>query len=106
MELLRGKDGYVLGMPGREHEKPPCSWLQKKLQKVLNELFNTDETPKEDRAVIHTLRHSVASRMLEKGVPLEIVSKTLDHSSIAITAQVYGKISPNLIHQSVKGLWD
>ncbi len=106
MQLLRGKDGYVLGMPGREHEKPPCSWLQKKLQKVLNELFNTDETPKEDRAVIHTLRHSVASRMLEKGVPLEIVSKTLDHSSIAITAQVYGKISPQLIHQSVKGLWD
>jgi len=51
------------------------------------------------------LRHSVASRMIEKGVPLEIVSKTLDHSGIAITAQVYGKISPDLIRKSVKNLW-
>jgi len=39
-------------------------------------------------AGLHTLRHSVASVMLNHGVPLEVVSATLGHSSIAITGDV------------------
>ena len=105
MRLLKGKKGYVLALPGKEDKPASRRSVQYGLQTVLNELFNTPDTPIAERAVIHTLRHSVASRMIEKGVPLEIVSKTLDHSGIAITAQVYGKISPDLIRKSVKNLW-
>jgi hypothetical protein len=39
-------------------------------------------------AALHTLRHSGASMMLSHGVPLEVVSATLGHSSIAITGDV------------------
>ncbi len=40
----------------------------------------------------HELRHSATSIMLAQGVPIEVVSKTLGHTSIRITADVYGHI--------------
>ena len=40
----------------------------------------------------HELRHSCASLLLAQGVPLEVVSRVLGHSSIRITADVYGHI--------------
>jgi integrase len=40
----------------------------------------------------HELRHSAASLMLAQGVPLEVVSDVLGHSSIRITADVYGHV--------------
>lgn len=105
MRLLKNKTGYVLALPGKNDKPASRRSIQYGLQNALNELFNDESTPIEERAVIHTLRHSVASRMLEKGIPLEIVSRTLDHSDIAITAHVYAKVSPSLIQKSVKDLW-
>ncbi len=40
----------------------------------------------------HELRHSAASIMLVQGVPIEVVSDILGHSSIRMTADVYGHI--------------
>lgn len=40
----------------------------------------------------HELRHSAASIMLAQGVPLEVVSDVLGHSSIRITKDVYGHV--------------
>jgi integrase len=40
----------------------------------------------------HELRHSAASIMLAQGVPIEVVSNVLGHSSIRMTADVYGHI--------------
>lgn len=106
MELLKDKQGYVLALKGKEDRVPAIQSLQYKLQAVLNDLFNEEDTPPENRAVVHSLRHSLATRMIEKGVPLEVVSKTLDHSSIMVTSQVYAKVAPDLIKRSVTGLWD
>ena len=39
----------------------------------------------------HEARHSAASVMLAQGVPLEVVSEVLGHSSLYITKDVYGK---------------
>lgn len=41
---------------------------------------------------MHSLRHSAASRMLNRGVPLNIISETLGHSSMEVTEK-YLKIS-------------
>lgn len=38
---------------------------------------------------IHEFRHSYATRMIKKGVPIEIVSRNLGHSSVAITLDIY-----------------
>lgn len=40
----------------------------------------------------HELRHSAASILLAAGVPLKVVSETLGHSSIRITADVYAHL--------------
>ena len=43
---------------------------------------------------VHTLRHSAAPTMLAAGVPLKVVSEVLGHSSVAITGDIYGHVSP------------
>lgn len=106
MALLRNKKGYVLAMPGKENELPAFQTIQYKLLKIMDELFNPPGTPVEERAVIHTLRHSVASQLLTKGIPLEVVSKTLDHSSIVVTGNVYAHANPDVIKKSVTNLWN
>lgn len=106
MELLKDKQGYVLALKGKEDKVPAMQSIQYKLQAILNDLFNDEHTPPEQKAVVHTLRHAVATRMIDKGVPIEIISKTLDHSSPVITAQVYAKVSPELVRGGVEGLWD
>lgn len=42
---------------------------------------------------VHTLRHSAASALLEKGIGLKTVSEMLGHSSVAITGDVYQHVS-------------
>jgi integrase len=44
------------------------------------------------RIRFHDLRHGVASLMLAQGVPLKLVSESLGHSTIAITADVYSHL--------------
>ena len=40
----------------------------------------------------HELRHSAASLLLGQNIPLKVVSETLGHSSIRITADIYGHL--------------
>lgn len=53
-------------------------------------LANTDITGRHHG--MHSLRHSAASGILNGGVPLNIVSETLGHSSMKVTEK-YLKIS-------------
>lgn len=106
MALLEGRRGYVLALKGKEDRVPSMQSLQYKLQDVMNRLFNPPGTPIDERAVVHSLRHSVATQQMRKGVPIEVISKTLDHASPVITAQVYGKVAPDLIRRAVTNLWD
>jgi len=41
----------------------------------------------------HWFRHSMATRLLRDGVPVEVVSKLLGHSSVTITVAVYGHLT-------------
>lgn len=40
----------------------------------------------------HDLRHSAASLLIAQGVPLKEISETLGHSSIRVTADIYGHL--------------
>jgi integrase len=52
----------------------------------------------------HDLRHTAASLLLAAGVPLKVVSETLGHSSIAITADVYQHVTPDLRREAADAL--
>lgn len=45
------------------------------------------------RRRFHASRHTAATLMLDDGIPLEVVSAALGHSSLAITSDVYAKVS-------------
>ena len=53
---------------------------------------------------LHDLRHTAASLMLAEGVPIKVVSETLGHSSIAITADVYSHVTPELRREAANAL--
>lgn len=62
--------------------------LTKCLQGRLRE-FGTDDNG--ETLTPHSFRHGVASRMLQAGVPIETISKVLDHASIATTLATYAR---------------
>jgi integrase/recombinase XerD len=41
----------------------------------------------------HWFRHSAATRWLRDGVPVEVISKLLGHSSVTVTSAVYGHLT-------------
>ena len=41
----------------------------------------------------HWFRHSAATRWLRDGVPIEVVSTLLGHSSVTVTSSVYGHLT-------------
>ena len=106
MALVKSRQGYIFSKKWHQKEKPPTNSIQRSLQNILNKLFNTPDTPKLKRVVVHTLRHSVATQQIRKGVPLEVVSKTLDHSSITVTSMVYAKVVPEMVQKAVANLWE
>ncbi len=53
---------------------------------------------------LHDLRHTAASLMLGAGVPLKVVSEALGHSSIAITADVYSHVTPELRREAADAM--
>lgn len=48
----------------------------------------------------HMLRHWYATTMLERGVPLSLVSRQMRHSDVATTLRTYSQSSPNDIHKA------
>jgi integrase len=44
---------------------------------------------------VHDLRHFAATTMLSSEVPLAIASKTMRHSTLSTTTEVYGHTSPS-----------
>ncbi|MET4611051.1 integrase [Rhodococcus sp. PvR044] len=53
---------------------------------------------------LHDLRHLAATLMLTNGVPLALVSKTLRHSQVSITADLYGHLTPEAAHAAADAL--
>ena len=54
---------------------------------------------------IHDLRHSCASYLLGKGVPIHVVSALLGHSRVSTTLDVYSHVMPAQQHDAVTAAW-
>lgn len=91
-ELWASRAGYnnLWNEPPARYWKRLCQWMRQKYP--LNE--------NGERLSPHSLRHTFASRAIQNGVPLEIVSKLLDHSSPAITLKVYARFSQEQINEA------
>lgn len=52
----------------------------------------------------HKIRHSYAVNLLEQDVPMDVISKALGHSNVAITSKVYAKTSNQRLVDAMKGV--
>lgn len=64
------------------------------LIRQFRKLIATTDIPTTTR--IHDLRHTFATLLLERGVPIRVVSELLGHSSIGITLSIYGHVTPKM----------
>jgi integrase/recombinase XerD len=69
----------------------------RRIQQILKE--TADEAKITKRVYPHLLRHSVATTLLEHGMPLEQIQKFLGHSKLE-TTQIYAESSPEMIKAS------
>lgn len=56
------------------------------------------------RVRFHDLRHSAATALLSAGVPIAVISEWLGHSGIAITAQAYAAVVPELLTEAATAM--
>ena len=54
----------------------------------------------------HWARHTGATLLLNKGIPMQIVSKICGHSSIKITEQIYAKLLDETIVDAIDSIKD
>ncbi len=65
--------------------------------RVINKLnLNEDVTDRRDKVTFHTLRHTYASMLVQKGVDIYHVKELLGHSSIALTER-YSHLSESTL---------
>ncbi len=80
--------------------------VQRRLQWILDKLFNDglDTKDSQNRIVLHSLRHSFASKLVMNGVPLIKVRDLLDHKEIKTTER-YAKLAPGAGMDDVLNMW-
>jgi integrase len=89
-------EGHVFTMENGRALDP--SYVTRLFQKLCERAG--DQLP---RMTFHGLRHCAASLMLASGADIAVVSKLLGHSSIAITADVYGRLIGTVASDAVNG---
>jgi integrase len=82
--VFRGEGGKAL--PARE--------FLRALQRASHRAGLESDSSKE-HVGIHTLRHFVASKLLQSGVEMYVVSRILGHESIKTTVDIYGHLQDN-----------
>jgi integrase len=80
LKELAGDSPYVVNTGN--HTRPLCGALLKSIQVAYKRcgIYN---------AGVHTLRHTFATRLFERGAQVKDVSALLGHSGVAITANIY-----------------
>lgn len=104
-ELLKNKERGEyndLVFPGRGGVK--ITAISKSFDRAVNEIGLNDEiTDDRMKVVFHTLRHTFASWLVEKGEDLYVVNKLMGHSSLAMTER-YSHVGNNTLQDAVKKL--
>jgi integrase len=101
---LRSND-FVL-MYGTEKISNLDDYISRRLRPILDELFNRDLDVKDrqNRVVVHTLRHTFASHLAINGTPIFTIQKLMNHKDIKQTMR-YAKLDPRNGQEFVNELY-
>ena len=70
---------------------------REKLKTVCKKINIKEITP-------HSLRHTFATRMLESGANIKVVSDILGHKNIQITLNTYSHVLPDTKKETIKNI--
>lgn len=84
--------GSIFGENGKKYAGRLNKWMRKN--------FGLDA--RGETVSVHSFRHTFASRAAMNGIPIEVISKLLDHQSVATTAKFYARFSQKQIDDAVK----
>jgi integrase len=90
------KRGYLFGRKTKYYSSSIDYYLLK--------MFGKDKHG--ETISIHSLRHTFATKLIQKGVPPEIVSRLLDHSSPSITLKIYARHSTQQLEDAVDKIFE
>jgi integrase len=71
----------------------PCRRAQ--LKEICKKINISEITP-------HMLRHTFATRMLESGINVKVLSEILGHKNINITLNIYAHVLPSTMKEAMK----
>jgi len=101
----KDRSGYIFPAVGGGSRR----WVPATFDRVVRELgFNEGISDARQRVCFHTLRHTYASWLVQKGTPLYTVAQLLGHSTIAMT-QRYSHLAQDTVRSaamSVQGILD
>ncbi|CAA6817191.1 MAG: site-specific recombinase, phage integrase family [uncultured Sulfurovum sp.] len=82
------------------------TYISKKLRPILNNLFNTEleRNDRQNRVVIHSLRHTFASHLAINGTPIYTIQKLMNHKDINMTLR-YAKLAPDSGKEFIENLY-
>lgn len=79
-------------------------WVSQTFDRVVTELgFNEGIADARQRVVFHTLRHTFASWLVQRGTPLYEVAKLMGHSTIRMTER-YSHLAPDTVRRAAMNL--
>ena len=78
--------------------------IKRNIYRMFNSILKRADI--KSHVTIHSMRHSFATRLLEKGADIKTVSELLGHKSIQITLDIYSHISPDLKIKTISLLDD
>ncbi len=82
----------------------PMNEVSRLFKELVNDLgLNENVEDSRQRVVFHTLRHTFASWLVQRGVPLYTVASLMGHSTIAMTER-YAHLAPDGLREAVKVL--
>lgn len=70
-------------------------------ERVLRHFYDLTAAAGVPRIRVHDLRHLAATIMIASGVPLAMVSKTLRHSTLSTTVDIYGHLTRQAAQDAV-----
>lgn len=80
------------------------AWGRKRVKSVKRAFAAACTRAGLDDVTPHTLRHTAATWMAERGVPMRVISLQLGHSSTEVTERVYAKHSPDYLKDATDAL--
>ena len=99
---MKGREPQALIFPAEGGEMR--RWVSSTFDRAVAELgFNKGITDARQKLVFHSLRHTFASWLVQRGTPIYEVAKLLGHSTVRMTER-YSHLAPDTVRQAALGL--